>query len=235
MNQSKIFRLLAHIIVPVIFSIIGYLVLFIVFKPYVDTASSVASVFRAGNPGDTKAPAATIYDPNSAPAEVRGGEAPYIHVNDLDFPTSGNQYGRLYCEEIGLDAPVYWDDTYAILREGAGQYIGSFPPGFGRMILLSAHNNSHFKPLKDIQIGDVVQFDTNYCNYEYKVDHMQVYDETELEAYVLEHLLDEEEVLIMYTCWPFEFQAGRKTKRLTVIAHRISGYDVKWRNVDELE
>ena len=236
MNQSKITRLLAHFIVPVIFSITGYLILFVAFKPYIEMAISVASIFRAGDPGDTKAPAETIYDPNAAPAQVRGGdEDPYIHVNDMELPSTGVQYGRLYCEKIGLDAPVYWDDTYEILRQGAGQYIGSFLPGYGRMILLSAHNNSHFRPLKDMQIGDVIQFDTNYCNYEYEVYHIQVYDETELEQWIRAHLLDEEEVLVMYTCWPFEFQAGRKTKRLTIFAHRISGYDVKWRNVDEIE
>ena len=58
---------------------------------------------------------------------------------------------------------------------------------------------------------------------------IQVYNEMDLERWVLDHILDEEEVLVMYTCWPFEFQAGRKTDRLTVKAKRISGYDVKWR------
>ena len=236
MKSTKMMkRLLAHILVPVILCIIGYLVIFIVYKPYVDTVSSVASVFRTGNPGDTKARAQTIYDPNAAKAEVRGDEEPYIHAEDVDYPTSSDQYGRLSCEKIGLDAPVYWDDTYEILRKGAGQYIGSFPPGFGRMILLSAHNTTHFRPLKDIQVGDVIQFDTNYCDYEYEVDRVEVLDELVLENWILEHLLDEEEVLVMYTCYPFGFQAGRKTDRLTVFAHRTSGYDVEWRNIDEIE
>ena len=102
-------------------------------------------------------------------------------------------------------------------------------PGFGRMILLSAHNVSHFRPLRDMEIGDVIVFDTNYCQYEYEVIEKQVYNENDLEKWVVEHLLDEEELLVMYTCWPYEFQAGRKTERLTIKAKRISGYDVKWR------
>lgn len=235
MKSSKMKRLLAHIIVPVILCIIGYLVLFLVFKPYVETAAAAVSVFRAGNPGEIKARIQTIYDPNAPKAEVRTNPDPYIHAEDVDYPTSTDQYGRLTCEKIGLNAPVYWDDTNDILRKGVGQYMGTFPPGFGRMILLSGHNTTHFKPLKDIKVGDVVQFDTNYCEYEYEVDRVDVLNEKVLENWILDHLLDEEEVLVMYTCYPFEFQAGRKTDRLTVFAHRISGYDVEWRNIDEIE
>ena len=229
-KKSRVNKLLAYVYMPVIFSIIAYLLLYIALKPYWDTVISVASIFTFNseiltNSGDRP----PIYDPNAEPVEIKEAEEPYIDVHDTQFPDSGSQYGQLTCENAGLDAPVYWDDTYEILRKGAGQYTGTMLPGYGRMILLSAHNTSHFRPLRDLEVGDIITFDTNYCTYEYEVTEIQVYNEMDLERWVLDHILDEEEVLVMYTCWPFEFQAGRKTDRLTVKAKRISGYDVKWR------
>lgn len=228
--KSRLFKLLAYLIVPVIFSLIAYLLLFIALKPYWDVAVSAVSLFSidpATEIGSKEKP--PIYDPNAEKVEVREAEKPYIDVHDIDFPASGEHYGQLLCEKVGLDVPVYWDDTYEILRKGAGQYPGTLLPGYGRMILLSAHNVSHFRPLRDMEVGDVITFDTNYCEYEYEVTEVQVYNELDLEKWVIDHLNEDEEILVMYTCWPFEFQAGRKTERLTVKAKRISGYDVKWR------
>ena len=236
-NKTRILKLLAYVFVPVIFSVIAYLLIYIALKPYWDTVASVASIFTSDQNGgmmsqESRPP---IYDPNAEPIEVKEAEAPYIDAKDIDFPDSGEQYGQLTCDKVGLDSPVYWDDTYAILRQGAGQYTGTLLPGYGGMILLSAHNTSHFRPLRDLELGDVITFDTYYGRYEYEVTEIQVYNELDLERWVLDHLLDEEEVLVMYTCWPFEFQAGRKTDRLTVKAKRISGYDVKWRLYEEDE
>ena len=227
---SKINKLLAYIYMPVIFSIIAYLIIYIALKPYWDVAVSAVSLFTSKTEiqtASTERP--PIYDPNAEPAEVKEAEKPYIDARDIDFPDSGEHYGQLICEKVGMDVPVYWDDTYEILRKGAGQYPGTLLPGYGRMILLSAHNVSHFHPLRDMEVGDVITFNTNYCKYEYEVTEIQVYNELELENWVIEHLNEDEEILVMYTCWPFEFQAGRKTDRLTVKAKRISGYDVKWR------
>ena len=227
-------KLLAYLIVPVIFTLIAYLLTYIAIRPYWDTAVSAASMFTQDKSMAVEPRAGEkIYDPNAGPVEVKEAEEPYIDVRDILFPGSGDQYGHLDCEKVGLDVPVFWDDTYAIMRNGAGQYTGTLLPGFGRMILLSAHNVSHFRPLRDMEIGDVIVFDTNYCQYEYEVIEKQVYNEKDLEDWVVEHLLDEEELLVMYTCWPYEFQAGRKTERLTIKAKRISGYDVKWRMYDE--
>ena len=157
----------------------------------------------------------------------------YIHINDIDFPLSGTHYAQLLCDRIKLDAPVYWNDTSDILRYGAGQYLGSFLPGFGRMIVLSAHNNTFFAPLKDIKKNDIIEYRTNYGTYKYRVKDVQIMNEKDLQSYIYKHLLDEEEELIMYTCYPFEATVGRKTDRLTVFAERIEGYDVKWRDLDE--
>ena len=229
-NKSRAYKLLAYIYMPVIFSIIAYLLIFIALKPYWDVAVSTVSIFTVNPNIEIESKEKTpIYDPNAEKAEIKEAEKPYIDVHDVDYPSSGEHYGQLICDKVGLDVPVYWDDTYEILRKGAGQYPGSRMPGYGMMILLSAHNVSHFRPLRDMEVGDIVKFDTSYGEYEYEVTEIGVYNELDLEGWVIDHLMDDEEILVMYTCWPFEFQAGRKTDRLTVKAKRISGYDVKWR------
>lgn len=229
-NKSRAFKLLAYVYMPVIFSIIAYLLIYIALKPYWGVAVSAVSIFTSGgNEIVSSAEKPPIYNPNAEMPEIKEAEKPYIDAKDITAPESGSQYGQLTCEKVGLDAPVYWDDTYEILRKGAGQYPGSRMPGYGMMILLSAHNVSHFRPLRDMEVGDIVKFDTSYGEYEYEVTEIGVYNELDLEGWVIDHLMDDEEILVMYTCWPFEFQAGRKTDRLTVKAKRISGYDVKWR------
>ena len=229
-NKLSISKLLAYLFVPVIFSITAYLIIYIALKPYWDVAVSAVSIFTTNQtivPADTEKP--PIYDPNAEMPEIKEAEEPYIESEDVPTPVSGSQYGQITCERVGLDVPVYWDDTYAILRMGAGQYPGSMMPGYGRMILLSAHNVSHFRPLRDMELGDIITFDTSYGEYQYEVTEIQVYNELVLENWVIDNLSKDEEILVMYTCWPFEFQAGRKTDRLTVKAKRISGYNVRWR------
>ena len=48
----------------------------------------------------------------------------------------------------GRNVKIFFSDGKSALSKGAGQYMGSMPPGFGRPILLGGHNNSYFKNLK---------------------------------------------------------------------------------------
>ncbi len=235
MTESRIQRLLAYLIVPVVFCALGYLMLFIALRPIWTTASAVLGMLSAEDVPVFDDTLTSMYDPDAAPAavqEVENGET-YIHIEDVEFPTSGAQYGYLTCDRIGVSGPVYWFDSNDILRVGIGQSIASKPPGFGRMVLLSAHNTSFFLPLKDAAVGDVFRFDTNYCPYEYQVSETFVINEKELDKWLGERLLNDHELLVMYTCWPFDAYLGRKTDRWVVVAERISGEDVKWRNLDD--
>lgn len=119
-----------------------------------------------------------------------------------------------------MDAPVYFGDNNDILRVGAGQYIGSFLPGYGRTIMLCAHNTTFFKPLQVIEAGDIITFKTSYGVYQYQVSRTDVKDHNDSTAY---DLLQEKEELVMYTCYPFETMVGTKTDRFFVYCEKISG------------
>ncbi|MDO5119459.1 MAG: class D sortase [Coriobacteriales bacterium] len=227
---SKTPKLLAYLGVPAVFCVLGYALLWLALQPVWPMASATVGLLVSDEAPNFDAGLTTVYDPNAFKAEVK--EDGFISGADVHFPEAGEQYGKITCERIGLDAPVYWYDSDEILAYGVGQSLISFPPGYGREIILSGHNTTYFACLEDVGAGDIIKFDTNYCNYEYKVTRVQVYDENELEHLLNGNMFEEKEELIMYTCYPFYAISGRKTDRLTVFATRISGLDVKWRGVD---
>ena len=135
------------------------------------------------------------------------------------MPTMGTLYAHITCETIGLDAPLYFGDTDTILKNGVGQYIGSSIPGFGKPLMLAAHNTTYFLPLQKITQGDIVTITTSYGIYKYQVTGTRIADRTDKSAYDLAQM---NEQLIMYTCYPFNM-LGSLQNRFFVYADKISG------------
>jgi sortase A len=150
-----------------------------------------------------------------------------VNIKDIQFPELGEHYAMLSCERIGLEVPVYWGDTQKILSAGVGHFMGSFLPGFERSILLSAHNNSYFKPLETIQVGDIITYDTNYGVFQYLIDEVSIINATEAERMLDGMLNYKDEKLIMYTCYPFNPFVSNKEKRLFVYGNKLSGPNVE--------
>lgn len=246
-SSKRTNRLLAYICVPVIFGLLGYFTLWIALRPVWDMVHAAAGLLIAEDapnfnpeltsifvPGKAEEDPVPVYETTETDEETGETVADsYIKITDIDYPDVGTQYGQLQCERIGLDCPAYWGDTDEILEYGAGQYLGSFLPGFGRVIVLAGHNLTWFASFQFIEAGDVIKFSTNYCNYEYTVTKVEVLNENVLEDVIVNRMPLEQEELIMYTCHPFYAITGRKTDRLTVFAERTQGYDVKWRGIDE--
>lgn len=224
MSAPRVQKLLAYVGVPAAFCAAGYLLLWIALIPVWDVAMATLSFLVSDEAPQFDADLFCTYDPDALKPD---GDV--IDGKDIQFPLSGEQYGLIQCERIGLDAPVYWYDEDEILAYGVGQSLISKLPGFNKPIILSGHNTTFFKCLQDIQTGDVVQFHTNYCDYEYTVTNVQVYNENELETLLLDKAMGDREELIMYTCYPFHAITGRKTDRLVVFADRTVGKDVKWK------
>ena len=236
-SSSRTSRLLAYLGMPVAFCVIGYFVLWLALQPVWGIASAAVAFLVADDAPTFNPELTSIYDPNALKPAVKPAVKPSsdtkakgtIDAKDIVFPLSGEQYGQISCDEIGLDAPVYWYDSDEILAYGVGQSLISNLPGFGQIIVLAGHNTTYFKPLENAAVGNVIRFKTNYCDYEYKVTNVQVYDEKELEHLLLSKTEQEHEELILYTCYPFHAISGRKTERLVVFADRTAGTDVSWR------
>lgn len=225
-NLTQIKKLLAYIVVPVIFAITGYGVLRVALTPVWYLASTAAYFLIADNAVSFEEEINDTYNPED---EIPVHEEEFIDSKDISMPKAGEKYGNLECERIKLNAPVYWGDSNKILRSGAGTDIASFPPGFGRVITICAHNTTFFKPMKNIQEGDIISFNTNYEKYTYKITDVEVINENKLQEKFNKMILDENEVLMLYTCYPFHAISGRKTNRLVAFGERIEGLSVKCR------
>ena len=219
----------AYFFMPVLFAIIAYALLTVALIPVWKAVSTAAGMIISDDTPVFTPQLTSIYAPDEETRAEPDAES-YISIEDIEMPVSGAQYGKISCAAINLDAPLYWDDTLEILRYGAGQNIASFLPGFGRIMIIAGHNSTFFNVLQNIEVGNIIDIDTNYCAYQYEVTNIKVYDENDLEELFVKHLSDEEETLYMYTCYPFTVHVGRRTDRFLVTAKRISGYDVKWKD-----
>lgn len=132
--------------------------------------------------------------------------------------TVSASYATLYVDRLGMAVPIYYGDDKATLRKGPGQYTGSSLPGEGSQILIAGHNTSHFKPLQNIEIGDVIRVVTTYGEFHYQVVSTKVASMNDTTTYNL--TLDHEQ-LALYTCYPFTGPPG-KTERFFVYADLIN-------------
>lgn len=135
----------------------------------------------------------------------------------LSAPEEGRHYANIIIERLGMNVPLYYGDSNAILKKGAGQYTGSSLPGDGSQILVAAHNTNYFKALQNIENGDIIKVVTGYGEFHYQVIDIVIAKATDSSTY---NLSLEYEQLILYTCYPFTGPPG-KTERFFVYANRI--------------
>jgi sortase A len=231
MNKKTNSKLLAYIVVPVIFTVLGYALLAVALKPVLNLALGTVTMFMTNGEEVYVPKLGNIYDSVTAkpePVQDPGVEGDgVIKSSDFAYPELYSKYGEISCERIGVSCDVYWGDTDEVLEYGAGNYTGSYLPGYGRMILIAGHNQTYFLPFQYAEVGDIFKFSTYYGDYEYEVKRVEVYDENDLARYVYDNLTAKEE-LVMYNCYPFHVVVGRKTDRMTLFCDRISGPDVQW-------
>ncbi|MBQ3061744.1 MAG: class D sortase [Lachnospiraceae bacterium] len=222
--SRRIRRLMAYIYMPLIFTILGYVLVYIAFKPIINIGVSITSMIMAQEIPDFTLDLESIYvEPQDMEQDDEPtGEVPVkkVGLDDVVWPSYGQHYAQISCERIGLEAPIYMGDDDSITRVGVGQYLGSFVPGYGKIILIGGHCTTFFKPLKNVKVGDVFVVKTSYGVYQYSVSKTKVFKADDMKAYDLEQ---DYEQLILYTCYPFRLLSGSRQQRLFVYADKISG------------
>lgn len=145
--------------------------------------------------------------------------SPHIAADTVALPADGDEFGRLLISSAGIDAPLMYGDSPKELRKGVGLFTGTYLPGQGRTILGGAHNNSYFRNLRKVKIGDRVDIQTNYGTYVYEVTGSKGARFDDTGAY---DLTKREENLILYTC-DNTLAVGATPYRLFVYAKYVSG------------
>lgn len=207
---------MAYVYMPLFFSLIGFLVVFIAISPYVNTVSSIFGLLS----GHSSESGISSEEPTFVTPDEEGYDNPKtINYADITSPKLGECYAQIHCDRILLHENIYMGDDTEQLDIGVGQYAGSSIFGFGRPILLAGHHSTAFAPLEHIQIGDVLTVQTTYGIYTYEVFDTKISDAKDNDAYGLN---GREEILTMYTCYPFQ-PLMSYSQRLFVYAKKTSG------------
>jgi len=203
------------ILFPLAFFLVGYLLIFAILypiaAPYIQTLSLVF---------DTKTPnfetnGENHLDLSSKPQEDDGTVA----LSEITYPKEGDLFARLTIPTAEIDCDLYYGDSKAQLKKGAGCYKGAFIPGYDRTTLIAGHNHTYFTTLHKIEEGDSIFIETSYGKYEYRVTGINITDHDDTTAY---DLLKKEENIILYTCYPFVLQ-GYYQERYFVYGEYVSG------------
>ena len=206
---------MAYVYMPLFFTIIGYGIVYVAALPILDVISSYGSlIISSDTPNFDNDQLRSIFE-----APVNKEDRTTIPASEVTMPTAGTLYAHISCTKAGLDAPIYFDDSDAILKNGVGQYTGSSIPGFGLPILLAGHNTTYFLPLQNIEVGDIVIITTSYGIYKYQITATKIVSKNLASAY---DLAQKKEQLIMYTCYPFNM-LGTLANRYFVYGDKISG------------
>jgi sortase A len=120
---------------------------------------------------------------------------------------------------LELEIPVYHGTTEHVLRRGAGLVEGTAFPGSQGNVGIAAHRDTHFRALKDVAIGDLIELGTPERTLTYHITALEIVSPGDV------HVLDEtgEPVLTLVTCYPFHF-VGNAPQRYIVRASLAIGY-----------
>jgi sortase A len=130
----------------------------------------------------------------------------------------GDVIGEIHVPRLGLNVIVVQGDSAASLRRAVGHISKSALPGKWGNVALAGHRDTLFRPLRDIRVGDEIDFTTPERGFEYIVESIQVVAPNDVQ--VLEPSTGHD--LTLVTCFPFYF-VGPAPKRFVVRAHEVAG------------
>lgn len=128
----------------------------------------------------------------------------------------GGIIGRIEIGRVGLSAMVVEGDSTFLLRHAVGHVPQTALPGEHGNIALTAHRDTFFRSLRQLQPGDAITLETLGGQYQYSVQSMEIVSPAATE--VLQSSGDQELTLI--TCYPFYF-VGPAPSRYVVHARKI--------------
>lgn len=122
---------------------------------------------------------------------------------------SEGPFGRLRCPRIGLDVAVVNGLDETTLRRAAGRL-----PRSGPNIVIAAHRDTYFRPLKEISEGDQITLETiDGRTRIYSVKSVEITDPSEVKWM----RQTESAALTLITCYPFNW-IGPAPQRVVVRA-----------------
>jgi sortase A len=129
-------------------------------------------------------------------------------------PAPGELLGRVTIPRLNMSAVVLEGVDTATLRRSAGHVPSTALPGDVGNFSIAAHRDTLFRPLKDIRVGDEVQFATTQKNLVFRVVSTRIVKPTDVSVLRGE---GNSRLMTMITCYPF-YYLGSAPKRFIVTA-----------------
>ncbi|MBU5360851.1 class D sortase [Enterococcus raffinosus] len=207
------------LVAPIIFLVIGYSLIYVIGKPVIQFVTSSIQLFLlTDTPNFEPTKQSFTAVDNKKIATNAKNELP---SSKIDYPVGGQLYGKVKIEKLQLNVPLYFGDTEEILREGAGQFMGSVYPGELGTSLIGGHNVDDFGKLGAAQVGDEITLQTTYGNYVYRINQIEVRDKKDKEINDMIYQRNDRRIII-YTCYPID-SLGLTNERLFAIGEFVSG------------
>jgi sortase A len=128
----------------------------------------------------------------------------------------GDVIGEIQVPRLGLDAMVVQGASTSNLQRAVSHLAKSALPGEWGNVVLAAHRDTFFRPLKDIRAGDAIRFRTVEGSFEYRVKSIEIVGPRDTR--VLEP--SPGRGLTLITCYPFSY-IGRAPGRFIVRAREV--------------
>jgi sortase A len=129
----------------------------------------------------------------------------------------GDLIGRIEIPRLQISTVIFEGTDGSVLRDGAGHLTGSALPDQKGNVVLAAHRDSFFRPLRNIQKLDAIQLITPSGTKNYRVESTEIVDPDR--ADVIAPTRDSELTLI--TCYPFDWW-GHAPQRFIVRARQVN-------------
>lgn len=211
----------AYFFMPVFFLVVGSGIFLLLAAPVIQFARSSIQLVLLSEAPDFNELSSTK---KAQARTIKVDEENKIPSSQIKYPTSGTQYGKVIIKQYAILEPLIFGDSDQDLRNGAGQYLGSVFPGEKGTTLIGGHNSSSFGNLSLVKENDLIEIQTNYASYTYKVTKAIVdqYNSQEV-LRVLEN--KNSRLLVLYTCYPVDM-LGLTEKRLFIYAELASGPEI---------
>jgi sortase A len=125
--------------------------------------------------------------------------------------------GRIEIPRLHLSAIVAEGIGITTLRRAVGHIPGTALPGEPGNVGLAGHRDTFFRPLKDLRVGDQIQFSTASGKFQYVVESTIIVEPDNIGVLAP----SPENVLTLVTCYPFSY-IGAASRRWIVTARQVS-------------
>jgi sortase A len=153
----------------------------------------------------------------ATPSNSSHSESSHSGSRSASTLSQGTLIGRIEIPRLKMSTVVFEGTGDDVLRIGVGHLAGSPLPGEVGNVVLAAHRDTYFRPLRDIHNLDRINVVTPTTTRRYRVESITIVEPNHTEVLAQ----GTGTTLTLVTCYPFRW-FGRAPKRFIVRAEEVN-------------